>query len=1053
MKRAPAAAVLGIDLGASSIGWALCHAQNEELVRIVRLGVRVFDAGVEGQFETGRTESRNVARRSARLLRRGTDRRARRLARVFHLLQKAALLPLQASETLDVSPDAFASMDDRDQRHHLILKLDRDIRQSFAARPGEEFRDAHLLPYRLRAQALDKPLRPFEFGRALYHLAQRRGFLSNRKSPAAKDEDLGKVKAAISQLEADMNQAGVRTLGEFFSTLDPTECRIRARWTARSMYEAEFHQIWQAQAVFHPALLTEELRQQLFKAIFFQRPLKSQSGLIGRCELEPKRRRTPWADLDAQRFRLLQQVNHTSVILTDGELRPLAPEERSKLIDALDRNGDLTFTAAKRLLKPSKILKFSFEAGGESRFVGNRTNAGLVDIFGDAWWTFSDDKKRAIVADLRSIQKPEVLQRRGKEAWKLSQADAKRFADLELEGDYCRLSRKAIRNLLPHLEKGVSYAEAVQAAYPQRAVVREPIRELPPVFMAVPELRNPAVARALTELRKVVNAVVAAYGRPDAIRIELARDLRKNKKQREESWKLARRNEAARKKAAERIVREAGIANPTRTDIQKVLLADECGWICPYTGRGISMASLVGPNPQFDMEHIAPFSRSLDDSFLNLTLCHHEENRNVKRNRTPSEAYGHSPDRYAEILERVKRFKGNAAAEKLRRFRTEDVELDDFVARQLNDTRYASVLAMDYLGLLYGGPVDASGTRRVQAGRGGVTFCLRNAWGLNDILGDGGSKSRDDHRHHAVDAVVTALTTPATIKHLSDAAARSDRPGRFSGFPEPWPGFHQDVRQAVLGAVVSRRVSKRVNGPLHRETFYGLTAAERKVRKPLATLSLSEMQAIIDPRVRELVLGKFHELGGGDPARCFADTANHPVLPARDGRSIPIHSARIRKADAVFAVGKGARCRHVASESNHHVEVLEVRDDKGRPKWEGVLVSRFEAMQRRARHLPVVQRDHGPDRRFLFSLAPGEVIECDSPDGRLLRVVRSVSRSIDKAGRVNNKVEYAPLSDARIAKEIKAARLWKTSSPNELCKLDCRKVTINALGEVRRAND
>ena len=143
----------------------------------------------------------------------------------------------------------------------------------------------------------------------------------------------------------------------------------------------------------------------------------------------------------------------------------------------------------------------------------------------------------------------------------------------------------------------------------------------------------------------------------------------------------------------------------SNSDVLKVRLAKECNWECPYTGRSIALEALVGKQSQFDIEHIVPFSKSLDNSFLNKTLCYHEENRGVKRNQTPYEAYGSNETRWGEILGHVKRFRGPSAHAKLRKIRQKELE-DDFAAR-ISRHAYMSRLASEYLGLLFGGAVNA----------------------------------------------------------------------------------------------------------------------------------------------------------------------------------------------------------------------------------------------------------------------------------------------------------------------------------------------------------
>lgn len=1035
--------ILGLDIGAASIGWALIRQQNGNPNRLIDLGVRVFEAGTEGEIESGKDESRAKARRDARLQRRQTYRRAQRMRRLAVLLQANGLLP-----DGDLACDTV--------RDDVLKALDRDLYRRHADNnsSGEDGRKPlDQLPYFLRARALDHPLSAFELGRALYHLAQRRGFLSNRKATKKDKEEEGEVKAGIAALENHIATAGKRTLGEYFAGLDPHEQRIRHRWTSRAMYQAEFNAIWAAQAPHHPDILNDELKKRLLRAIFYQRPLRSQKGLIGKCELESGRRRAPIALLQAQRFRLLQKVNDMEIVAQDFARRKPTPDERATILDVLEHNDEVTFAALRKALKLPKGHTFNLEQGGEKKLFGNRTAARLRAIFGDRWDAFTDDERDRIVEDVRSIQKEQTLEKRGRNAWGLDEQAAKSFGALNLEDGYLSLSRQAITKLLPLMEQGIPFATAKKQVYGDQ---RDSwlVEALPRIGEAPIEVRNPAVERALTELRKVVNAVIGKHGKPDIIRIELARDLKRSRKDRTAIWQKNRANEASREAAARRILSETGNTNPSREDILRVVLAEECNWRCPYTDKQISMGALLGSASQFDIEHIIPYNRCLDDSFMNKTLCYNEENRNRKRNKTPYEAYGSDPECWEAILERVKRFKRakDDPGGKLRRFLMTSVE--DFRTisnRQLNDTRYVSTLAADYLALLYGGRIDANGRRRIQASRGQVTADLRRAWNLNKILGDGGEKSRDDHRHHAVDAVAIALTDDATVKALSTANERAGAEGRrawWKGVPVPWNDFLKDVQAAIERTVVSRRVSRKVNGPLHEETYYSRTHPDEDgndcvhVRKRIDALSVHEVDAIVDAAVRERVKAA---LADRDPKRAFQDPKTHPYLESRDGRKIPIHKVRIRKNLTTFPIAEGPRQRYVVPAANHHMEILEVKDRKGEPRWEDVVVDQYTALNRLKAGQPVVQRDHGPDKRFMMSLSVGEVIEIDVEDGkRGLFVIRSLSKG---------HVEFVSLTDARRKADIKKTGDWWSNPANTLRQWNCRKVFVTPLGEVRPAND
>ena len=1035
---------LGLDIGANSVGWALVRLQKGRPAGLARSGVRVFAAGVEGTIETGKDSSRAVPRREARLRRRMLARRRMRLNKLAALLQGAGLLPARDLS----SPDALMKF---------FSDLDRAL---FAEVRGGA--DSHVHLYRLRARALDEPLSPHELGRALYHLAQRRGFLSNRKFNPRQEErekEEGKVKKGISELAARMQSAGARTLGEYFSKLDPMQERIRQQWTGRQMFEDEFEAIWTAQAPHHPGVLTEDLRKKVHHAIFFQRPLKAQKHLIGECELEPGCKRAPIALLAAQRFRLLQKVNDLEVISADGQRRKLTPEERATLVEALEVERGLKFTGIRKRLKLAGHT-FNFESDNEKGLIGNHTACDLAKVFGERWSALSPEEKDRVVEDLRGIQDRAALKRRGKTKWGLDEAAAVEFAKVALEDGYCRLSRKALVKVLPLLERGEQFARARKMLYGERPAASA-VEALPRLEVAL-EVRNPAVERALTEVRKVVNGIVRQFGKPEWIRIELARDLKKPRKDRQQISQRNLENRSAREAARKRILEESGITNPRRADAEKLLLAEECWWQCPYTGKSISMSALFGPEPQFDVDHIIPFPRCLDNSFINKTLCYHDENVHRKGNHTPWEAYGSDPARWREIVARVRRFKSSAARAKVERFQMERLEsLDDFTTRQLNDTKYASRLAVEYLAKLYGAGADgvAEGKRRVQAGRGQVTWFLRSEWGLNDIL-DGGTeeKRREDHRHHAIDAVVIALTEPRTVKMLSDAAQRApeERRRRFGAVAPPWAGFADELRSMVDGLVVSHRVCRRVSGPLHKETYYSKAHADPAgrecvhVRKALGALSKQDLENIVDPWVRESVILKMMELDEADPGRAFKDPARHPTLRRKDGREIPIHSVRIRCYDVIRPVGEGARERRVILGSNHHMEILEVTDSKGRARWEGVVVPMYEALRRLRADQAVVQREHGPGKTFVFSLSGGEIIEIVQEDGtRGLCVVRDITQKA--TGYIS--IRFVSIRDARKKEDIQKRGGWGDSGVEPLRKMNCQKVVVTPLGEVRWARD
>lgn len=1072
MSKSGQSYVLGIDLGSASVGWAAIRLDENGVSGVLRAGVRIFDPAVSGDIEKGQDESNAVARRSARLVRRQLRRRAARQKELFRLLQQHGLLPCYEGAENDASQ----------QRHSILNRLDRDIYTKWSKAAASDSQALIDVPiYVLRKAALDGPLEPFELGRVFYHLSQRRGYQSNRKEKAGKlgrpakekkQDDLGQVEADIKTLAGEIQNSGARTLGEYFASLDPHAQKVRRRWTSRKMYEDEFARIWETQAKHHPELLTEELHQEIRRLLFYQRPIKEQSHLIGGCELEPGERRAAWATLEAQQFRVLQKVNDLELVYP-GRVSgvPLGQDQRKAILDLLEDSAEVTFKKIRKALGLPENIGFNLQRGGETRLKGNYTNSLMATVFGERWQSMPEEEKRQVVEEWRTIEREESLIRRAVDHWKVDEAGAEWLASHQAPPGYCSLSRKAIRKLMPLLEQGRRFKDAENEVYGSRLSGGRVYDRIPPVRDVLKTLRNPAIERALTELRKVVNALIGQYGKPQEIRIELARDLKKPRRERMEATAKNRNREKDRFAAKARLIRELGpgFEHPSRSDVEKALLHEECGGICPYTGRHIDFASLFGQNPQFDIEHIIPFSRVPDDSFQNKTLCYHEENRLVKQNRTPFESYK-EPQQYEAILARVRSWpKQNLG--KLKRFELRTTEeLEGFSSRQLNDTRYASKLACELLGTLYGGRDIAgdSGSRQVVfASSGMVTAVLRRGWGLEAILRESGPsanglgkrKPRTDHRHHAVDAITIALSQPRLIAALSRANSDSCWPANGRTAPKivaPWKGFVDSVRPHIEQMLVSHRPEHRLTGAFHDETNYSRPRQANgksvvHIRKPVPGLSAADIENIVDPTVREAVRCKAMGLGG-DLTKWRPDElgTDWPVLKTKSEKLHPIKRVRIRKALAVQTIGYGERARHVALANNHHVAIFALLDGDGREKrWESIVVSLFEAMERRQKQQPVVQTTYleAGEYRFKFSLMGGDTVllhkTCNHYQGTCTPSVWRV-RTITQTERI----ALVPINDARMKAEIKSAKQWWEPGIDALRKLAAVKVSIDSLGRI-----
>lgn len=966
------ATILGLDLGVTSVGWSLIDDQTQQVIDV---GSRIFSPGVNIS-PLGKEESKNADRRNARQVRRQIFRKHLRRDLILEVFQTLGWLP---------TDEAYLKE---------IFKTD---------------------PYQLRKKALDEALTPPELARVLYQLSKRRGFKSSRKSGGDEEGTLYKGdekagKAGISELQNALTENNCRTIGEYFAGLDTQTKRIRSRYVLRSQYEDEFEQIWASQLRFLPDIqkpITYEgmirkvcstqqrdkwLNRDLYAflkefVIYYQRPLKSQKGLVGTCELEPKSKRAPMSAPHAQEFRIWDKLYSIRVTGANRSDAPLTPEEMQKAFEALNVAKEKTVADILKLLK---LENYQTKYKPDDKFKGNRTANALLNVFGKQRWAqMTSQEQFAVWKLVYDAEDNDFLTRYGIEKWGLDATAAEKLKKVTFEKTYASLSTKAIQKLLPLMQTGrFPYSDACKEVgyhHSQQNLKKGEKDQLP----EPPLKRNPIVQQALNELKKVIDTLTQSYGlKPDIIRIELARELKMPKKKRESI--LA--DNKAREREHERIwntlkqdFREFKNIDPTGDDIVKYKLYEECSHICPYTGHQINTSNLF--SGAFDIEHIIPYSRSLDDSFQNKTLCDASFNRDVKKRYIPYELLENgsiSKAQYDAIIERAKTFRKNGkfSEGKFKRFLRRSVSTD-FVSQQLNDTAYLSKEAKAYLTNI---------CEKVQVSNGQATAKLRHLWGLNKILNRQSLnlKTRDDHRHHAVDAIVVACTTPGMLQTLS----RYEEKGRQAtnrDFPFPWDGFRQNVKDKVNGILVSHRHKSRVRGKLHDETFYGrVKDFEGKhqtddkgqpkftIRKDLRSLSAAMILKIADKTIRQLVIERLEQFGVVDvsgkftiPAGAFAEPF---YMPTKSGVKIEIKKVRIHDVGSnkieirpdVF----------VDPGNNHHIVIFQ----KPNGKRDGNVVSLYEATQRRKRGEPVVNTDCGEGNTFVMSLSTNEMVLVDTED-------------------------------------------------------------------------
>jgi CRISPR-associated endonuclease Csn1 len=1030
---------LALDLGSTSLGWAMIRLDAEvppAPVAIIKAGVRIFSDGRNPKDGS----SLAVTRRDARSMRRRRDRLLKRKARMTRSLIEHGFFP-----------------NDETQRKTLVT----------------------LNPYTLRAKGLDAALTPAEFGRALFHINQRRGFKSNRKTDK-KDNDSGALKTAISKLREAIKEENCRTVGEWLHKRDATGSTVRARYRQekivkddgktkinksydlyidRAMISDEFDALWHKQAEFNPALFNDRARDELRYTLLFQRPLKPVKP--GRCTFMPDEERAPLALPSTQRFRMYQEVNNLRILREGLKEEALTLQQRNDLIAALEQHSKRSFTQIKKLLGIGGAVQFNFEDPKRQELKGNVTSAILSDAdhFGKAWFDFDEAQQDVIVLQLVKEENEAKLVRWLQEETGIDEPRAEAIANAGLPEGYGSLCAKALERILPELRRDVvTYDKAVLAAGFEHHSRLNPNSEVPGftfeseqinqdtgeikkfhIFSEMPyygkylqrhvgfgtgapedreekrygKIANPTVHIGLNQVRLVVNALIKRYGHPSEVIVELARDLKQSKDQRDEDNKRQADNQRRNIRMRADIAATLG-TSPERVrmaDIQKMILWEELSFDpadrrCPYTGEQISAAMLL--SDQVEIEHILPFSETLDDGLNNKTVALRKANR-IKGNRTPWQAkddfaaqgwtYEAMLNR-AEQMPKAKRYR--FAEDGLQRWLKEDA---GFLARALNDTRHMSKVAREYLSL-----ICPQNTRAIP---GRMTAMLRAKFGLNDVLGVNGLKNRNDHRHHAVDACVIGVTDQGLLQRFASASAsaREQQLNRLvENMPLPWESYRDHVARAIDNIWVSHKPDHGHEGAMHEDTAWGL------LPNGLATR-----------RIR------------GEDGKRQRETKTRAV--------IPFSSTQDQNRHGVDAKGLPKSYKGYVGGSNFCMDI--VCNEKG--KWGGEIVSTFAAYQliRELGEVEGLKRLQSKTqslsgKQLVMRLQNGDVVKMLVDDiWQLMRVVKMGS---------NGQMFFAAHQEANVSdrngnKEEMFVFISKTASSLE--KTKARRVTISPIGELR----
>lgn len=951
--------ILGLDLGVASIGWALI-ADDGTNKTILGMGTRIvpLSSDDKDEFTKGNAITKNQNRRLKRQQRRGYDR--------YQLRRKSLT--------------------------HELIKHNMFDAELFKLKPLEL--------WRLRARAVTEKVSLKELGRILYHLNQKRGYKSSRSDNESDKKETEYVEQ-VKNRHQEIKEKGITIGQKFFTELQNNQYyRIKQQVFPREAYVEEFEAICKQQQRHYPQVLTDEFIAHLRDdIIYYQRKLKSQKGLVSVCEFEGFRTKTaegkeifvgprvaPRSSPLFQVCKVWETINNIRLTNKKGEELGIPIEKKRELFEYLDNNEKLTqaklfeilglgkedgwyggkmigkglqgnltkVELQKHLPKESPLLKFelSVDEVSEETFLIDRETGEVLGSntkkvvrpnvesqpLYQLWHTIYS------ISDLEDCKKA-LIKRFGFEeelAEKLAKIDFRRAG-------FGNKSVRAMRKILPYLMEGYVYSDACSlAGYRHSDSLTKGENLQRKLLDAIPllprnSLRQPIVEKILNQLINLVNAIIAKYGRPDEIRVELARELKQSKEERNETFKnlneIERQNNAIRKRLEEYGMRA------TRVNIIKWRLFHEMNnregkvnAVCIYCGRTFGITdALKGSN--IDVDHIIPRTLLFDDSQSNKVLAHRQCNE-TKGDRTAfdfMQSKGQEEfDRYVERVNNLYREGLIRKAKRDKLLMPQEKIPKDFIERQIRETQYITRKAKEILEQV---------CYNVWSTSGSVTQHLRRVWGWDDVLMNlqlpkyrvykltewitletngqkhkkeiiRGWSKRDDHRNHAIDALVIACTQQGFIQRLNNLSSKHTRDEMLEELGKQSKRYRknlsildaylvskrpfttEEVEEKAAEILVSFKAGKKVatigrqvvekggkkivvqdgvivpRGPLSEESVYGkIKTIETK--KPVRYL-LQNPHLIFKPYIRALVEERLAKYDN-DPKQALASLKKEPI--------------------------------------------------------------------------------------------------------------------------------------------------------------------------------
>ena len=898
---------IGLDLGVSSVGWATLETDEMgQPVRILDLSSRIFD---KAENTDGSSLAKN--RREARETRRRIRRRRHRRDRVLSLLENYNIIT-------------------KDEVHKMYNEKNYRVEKNV---------------YELRVEGLDTVLTAKELARVLICFVKRRGYKSNSKSEETENKDIGKLLTATVENEKIMKEHNYRTVAEMYLndsrfSENVNGLHILKIRNTTNEYKAtvkredlvkEIKLILEKQKELNPKI-TDEFIEKYLEIFESQRAFDEGPGgnspyggnqiekMLGKCTFEKNEPRAMKATYTFEYFKLLQDINHIKLEYVDeidGKRKnvsiPLNNEQRDIIINLAKKSDTISFSKIRKELNLEYDISFNmvrydyskskdkkevcdlsetssklkeFQSYHKIRKVLDKVEKGLVEKFstdtldkiGYVLSAYKNDEKR--ISFLKE-NTPELTDDMISSLMPLS---------FSKTGN---LSVKAMKKLIPYLEQGMTYDKAVENVYGKDQEINKKRRTRLSLNNLEEEIPNPVVKRAVSQTIKVLNAIVRKYGEPEAVNIELARELSKTFSER---TRIEKENEEKRSnnEKVKREIEELGKTNVTGQDIIKYKLWKEQDEICIYSGIKIAPEDLF--SELVDVDHIVPYSLSFDDSFNNKVLVLAEENR-MKRNRVPLEYLREDNKDVNSYLLRIEDIYKNRRnnLKKYKKLTIESISREDikgFKQRNLNDTQYISKVVHNLIRNNMKFAENSNFKRKVEVVNGTITSHIRKRLGIEKIRSDG-------DEHHAVDAAIIATVSPKLLQDITrfyqskevdykrckdgfidretgeiiDLNVFSEKEEKY--FPEPYKGFRKeleircmqdeelmhealkkikyDTYENILKIhpiFVSRMPRRKVTGAAHKETVRGLRKRDNTyysvTKTPLENLKLNKEKNAIE---------------------------------------------------------------------------------------------------------------------------------------------------------------------------------------------------------------